>query len=379
MDPNHPGAHPPPGPFPTPRPQPHGWPAPAPPPPPGYGPAFGYACAPPPPQTIHVRAHRGGFSRAVGFVIGLLLFGTIFLIGVATGVGSMLASPTVESILLEQEYRDGRGGEIAIIPVRGIIDDAQAAFVQTAADKILKERSARAVVLRVDSPGGGVTPSDQIWRQIRRLKEARLPVVASFGALAASGGYYISCDADHIVAEETSITGSIGVIAQTFVVSDLLGKVGVEPQTLLASGSPNKDVGNPFRQWTEADRARIVIHLDAAYEIFVDRVREGRAAHLNDSQRVRTVADGSIFTAGSALERGLVDSVGYLDDAIAEAERRARIAQGQARVVVLRQPPSLFGPGMLLRSPAPPAGLDGEALRRLLHDLGAVRVMYLMP
>jgi len=280
----------------------------------------------------------------------------------------------------EQTYRDGGRDRIVILPVEGIIDDRRAEYVRAAVDHVLDSRNVRGVVLRVNSPGGGVTASDEIWYQVQRLKDARLPVVASYGGVAASGGYYVSCAADHIVAQETSITGSIGVIAQIFTMEGLLDKVGIEPVTLIATGSPEKAVGNDiFRQWNEQDRQRILAMLDAAYEIFHRRVADGRGNIVNDEQQLRSLASGAIFTANEALEGGLIDSIGYLDDAIAQLESMANLTPGRATVIRLAEPPTLFGGVFAQRSTRSQIDLfDADAIRGLVNDLNAPRVMYLM-
>ncbi len=320
----------------------------------------------------------------MGFVIGLMVFGIVFLVGVTTGVISMLEAPTRGTVILPQQYRDGSSSNrVAVIPVEGIINQSQATFVRAAVEHILDDRSIKAVVLRVDSPGGGVTASDQIWYQIGRLKKANRPVVASFGGIAASGGYYVACDADEVVAEETTITGSIGVIAQVLTMEGLMSKVGVEPVTLVASGSPEKDVANDiFRSWNEKDREKIMTMLDAAYDTFLSRVEQGRANAVKErgTESVRALANGSIYTARQAVESGLVDTIGYLDDAIAASERLAGLATGSARVEIMREPPGLFGTMPLVQSLGAEATsrLDAEAIRTLVHDLGSPRVMFLM-
>ena len=290
-----------------------------------------------------------------------------------------MVGSTSESLILAQTYRDGRAGRIAVLPVIDIIDADTAEFMRMAVDDVLRSRSFDAVVLRVDSPGGGVTASDEIWAEVERLKAAGLPVVASYGSVAASGGYYASCGADHIMAETTSITGSIGVIAQIFTMEGLVDKVGIEPVTLVASGSPEKDTANDiFRSWDEKDREKVQVMLDAAYATFQQRVRVGRAGVIEDGARITTLADGSVYTAEQALAHGLIDGIGYLDDAIAEAERRASLATGTARVVILKQPPAFFASGLFTRAARPTPPLNADAIRRLANDLGAPRVMYLM-
>jgi protease-4 len=281
-------------------------------------------------------------------------------------------------------YRAGGFDKIAIIPVKGVILDEQADFVRHCVDHVLNDSSYQAVVLRVNSPGGGMTASDQIWYQVKRLQDENIPVVASYGAVAASGGYYVSCHADHIICEETGVTGSIGVIAQIFTFQELANKVGIEPVTLVATDSPDKDVANNlFRDWNEQDRQKIRTMLDSAYTTFRKRVVNGRTGALADSAGLDTIADGSVFTAEQALELGLVDGLGYLDDAITKAEKLAKLRTGAATVQLLRRPPTLFPQPSMVRaatmndSSSAPL-LDADQVRNVINDLSSPRIMYLM-
>ncbi len=331
------------------------------------------------PQVVRIVSKPGLFQAAIGLILGVAALGVVFVVGMSLGAFTMFAGSMAESPIVHELYRDGDRNKVAIIEVNGVIDPLRAHAVRILVDEVLATRAIKAVVLRVDSPGGGIAPSDQIWYQVGRLRDAGLPVVASFGGLAASGGYYISCGTDHIVAEPTCITGSIGVIAQTFILKDLMDKVGIEPVTLLASDSPQKDIGNPFRPWTEEDHAQYVEMLDAAYAIFHTRVREGRGTVITDPARVDELADGSIYTAQEALDSGLVDAVGYLDDAVAAAETRAGIRQGKSTVVILREPKAFLGGlfGVRGRELASRLG-DADSIRSLVNELGSTRVMYLM-
>ncbi len=350
-------------------------------PPPGYG----YMPPPPPPpppppQRVYVTAKPGGFVRAVGFIFGLLLFGGIFLMGIVIGIAIMFGRSSVDRVVLEEHYQDGGSSRrIAIIPIEGIIDWNKATFVRDCVDHVLSE-DFDAVVLRIDSPGGGVTSSDEIWYEVQRLHKNNIDVVASYGGIAASGGYYVSCTADHIMAQQTCITGSIGVIAQVMTFEGLLDKVGIEPITLVATNSPNKDVANDiFHSWSEQDRAKVIDMLDASYETFLKRVADGRGEAIGDASAIRDLADGSIYTAEQAKASGLIDSIGYLDDAVVEAERMIGLGPRSAEVVVLRYPPSLFGDGLLMqahqRTTSTP--LDAERIRTFANELAAPRLMYL--
>ncbi len=327
----------------------------------------------------HLSHAARGLTRAIGFAAGLLVLGVVFAIGLGIGAFTVFAGTMIDAPLIAEPYRDGDANTIAVIPVEGIIDSYLAELVRLSVNEVIADHSIMAVVLRVDSPGGGIAASDEIWYQVGRLGDEGLPVVSSYGGLAASGGYYVSCATDHIIAEPTCVTGSIGVIAQTFILKELLDKVGIQPVTLISSASPAKDMGNPFREWTDEDHRRYAEMLDAAYVIFNHRVRDGRAHVIDDPTRIDELADGSIYTARQARDSGLIDGIGYLDDAIAQAEVLAGLAPGSATVIVLREAVTLFD-DLLVSSRT---GLrwrlhDAEGIRSLVNELAAPRLMYLM-
>lgn len=331
------------------------------------------------PPATHIRHAAGGVARAIGFAAGVLMLGIVFTAGFGIGAVTMFAGTFTESPVIGDLYRDGGSNTIAVIPVEGVIDVYQAGSVRMFVDEVLADDTVKAVVLRVDSPGGGVAPSDRIWYEVGRLRAHGLPVVSSYGGVAASGGYYVSCATDHIVAEPTCITGSIGVIAQSFIFKDLMDKVGVEPVTLISTASPAKDIGNPFREWTEADHASYVAMLNAAYDIFNQRVQDGRGHAISDPARIDELADGSIYTAAEALQSGLIDGIGYLDDAIIQAEMLAGVKPGSTTVLWLRQATSILD-DLMVNSPA---GLgsrlrNADGIRSLVNELAAPRLMYLM-
>jgi protease-4 len=327
----------------------------------------------------HLGHAAGGIARAIGFAAGLLVLAIVFAVGLGIGAVTMFAGSMTENPVIGELYRDGNSDTIAVIPVEGVIDGFLAARIRMLVDEVLADDDVKAVVLRVDSPGGGIAASDRIWYEVRRLRDSGLPVVSSYGGVAASGGYYVSCATDHIIAEPTCITGSIGVIAQSFIFKDLLDKVGVEPVTLISTASPSKDLGSPYRAWTEDDHAKYVGLLDAAYDIFNQRVREGRSHTITDPARIDELADGSIYTAAQAQTAGLIDGIGYLDDAVTQAETMAGVTPGTSSVIILRQVTSIFD-DLLVSSPA---GIrsrlrNAESIRSLVNELAAPRLMYLM-
>jgi protease-4 len=194
--------------------------------------------------------------------------------------------------------------------------------------------------------------------------------------MAASGGYYVSCAADEIIAEPTCVTGSIGVIAQVFTMEGLVDKVGIRPITIIATGSPDKATGNDtFRSWDEKDRAVVQKLLDVSHANFVQRVFDGRRSKFQTIEAARAVATGEVFDAERAMQQGLIDSIGYLDDAIAAAEGRAGLAQGSAAIVRFEQPIDVFG-GLLGASAKTPAIRSAADLRSLASELATPRLKY---
>lgn len=193
-------------------------------------------------------------------------------------------------------------------------------------DAARKDDEIRALLVRIDSPGGTVTASDILYDELRRFKAERgVPVVAHFMGVAASGGYYLAMAADEIVAQPTTVTGSIGVVFGGVNVAGLLEKIGIEDQTLV-SGS-FKDAGSMLRRMTPAEKDQLQSVLDDMYERFLDVVARGRSKL--DREDLERIADGRIYSAQQALELGLVDRLGGLDDAIEVAESHAGLSQSR--------------------------------------------------
>lgn len=192
----------------------------------------------------------------------------------------------------------------------------------------------KAVVLRINTPGGSVTTSDIIAHEIKRFKERKkVPVVAGLMDLATSGGYYIASSADRIIAQPTAVTGSIGVVALSVNASGLMEKLGITNQTVKSGDM--KDLGSPIRPMTEEERRVLQAVIDGLFERFLDQVMEGRPGRFTRDE-LRAVSDGRILTAPQALDQKLVDSIGYLDDAIEAAKEAAGIKE--ARVVTYAAP-----------------------------------------
>jgi protease-4 len=213
---------------------------------------------------------------------------------------------------------------IALVRIEGPILDSQGAV-----DEIKdygKDSSIKAVLLRIDSPGGAVAPSQEIYSEVKKVA-ARKPVVVSMGSVAASGGYYIACPATRIVANPGTLTGSIGVIMEIPNIEGLLNKIGVKTE-VIKSGK-NKDIGSAFRAMKPEERRLLQAVMDNVHEQFIKAVAEGRKMKIAD---VRAIADGRIFTGEQAVREGLVNELGTLEDATKITAKLAGI-KGEPEVV----------------------------------------------
>jgi protease-4 len=247
--------------------------------------------------------------------------------------------------LLEEKI-EGRGrNKILIVNISGVITNTQersllsdknapsvVARVKEELDKAAKDKHIKAVILKINSPGGTVTASDIIYQEIKKFKQKKkVPVVACLMDVATSGAYYVANASDTIIAHPTTITGSIGVIVMKLNLKGLMDKLGVEDESI-ASGD-KKDILSPFRSMTEEENKIMQEIITSMYEKFLAAVDSGRKELSLDT--LRPLADGRIFTADQALLHKMIDSIGYLDAAIFEAKKMAGITD--ARVVTYRR------------------------------------------
>lgn len=231
-------------------------------------------------------------------------------------------------MLREQMRWDEADDRIAIVYAEGIVVPGEAdlgelgsgPFVRTLAD-LRHDEDVKAVVLRINSPGGSGLAMDEMHRAVRRLVEEK-PVVVSMGGLAASAGYGIAAPANHLIAQPTTITGSIGVIAMTLHVNELTNRFGVTFDRVKTA--PFADMLTPTRHPTEAERERFFAFVSSIYEDFLRKVSEDRDMPLEE---LRPIAGGRAWTGEQALERGLIDQLGSLEDAIAKAAELAGVEQ----------------------------------------------------
>ena len=249
-----------------------------------------------------------------GWLIGVLALLAIFLVTIVA----------IESLLGQQMSFPSYGARVGLIRVvGGIYDSGQ--LIDDLEDMV-GDPGIRAIVLRVDSPGGGVAASQEIFQYVQEVQAQGVPLVVSMGSVAASGGYYIACSADTIIANPGTLTGSIGVIMSFTNLEELFGKLGMDFE-VIKSGT-YKDVGSYSRQMTDEERALLQETIDDIHAQFVEAVAQGRGM---DYDAVAALADGRIFSGRKALEAGLVDRLGTLEDAIDVAARMGGI-EGEARV-----------------------------------------------
>ncbi|MDY0190374.1 MAG: signal peptide peptidase SppA [Desulfuromonas sp.] len=221
------------------------------------------------------------------------------------------------------------GAKIGVVDIKGAINESRS-IIDDLQD-FSENDSIKAIVLRVNSPGGGVGPSQEIHDEIDKIVKIK-PVIVSMGSVAASGGYYVSAPATEIYANPGTITGSIGVIMEFTNVLQLMDKIGLK-SSVVKSGI-HKDIGSAMRDMTPEERQLLQSLIDDVYSQFVEAVSSGR--HLPEDE-VRQLADGRIFTGRQALKLGLVDKLGGLQAAIAAAAQRVGI-KGKPTVVYPAQP-----------------------------------------
>jgi protease-4 len=239
----------------------------------------------------------------------------------------------VLSLMLTVSHKVPLGEKVALVRVAGVIIDSTDVVEEL--KEYSKDASVKAIVLRVNSPGGGVAPSQEIYEEIVKIKEKK-KVVASMGSVAASGGYYIASPADKIVANAGTLTGSIGVIMEIPNVSGLMEKIGVNTQ-VVKSGK-HKDIASVFKTLTPEEKKILQTVLDDVHDQFIEDVSDARGMQ---PEEIRKLADGRIFTGRMAKEAGLVDELGNLQDAIMLAGKLTGI-EGEPEVIDTKDEFSFF-------------------------------------
>ncbi len=263
-----------------------------------------------------------------------------------SGAFKITAIPEDQTLEERIVYRESGwvSDRIAIIDINGVIMNATETsllsegehFVSLVVEKLnaaANDRRVKAVILRINSPGGSVTASDILYSEIRNFrKKTGKPVIAYFQDVAASGAYYLACATDKIVAEETTITGSIGVIMLMVDLSGTMSKLGIEAEAI--KSGPMKDAGSPFREMRPEERAVFQSLVNDFYERFVHVVEQSRCELSHD--QVLTLADGRVYSAPQALEARLIDRIATLPETIGLAKEMANI--DKAHVVLYHRP-----------------------------------------
>jgi len=226
----------------------------------------------------------------------------------------------------EYEYREGKGkGKIAIVDLDFTIISSEPIVRQF--KKYREDKSIKAIVLRVNTPGGGVAASQEMYEEIKKTRDSGKPVIVSFGSIAASGGYYAACGGSIIVSNPGSLTGSIGVIMSFVTIQELAKKLGID-ETTIKSGEL-KDSGSPFRYPTEQDKQYFQDIVDDSFEQFLEVVSKERKISMEELKKIAT---GRVFTGRQAQKLGLVDSIGTFEDAIKIAAKMGDI-EGDPTIV----------------------------------------------
>jgi protease-4 len=275
-------------------------------------------------------------------------------------------------------YKEGSGQKLALLKIEGIImeNDSSSSTLSTYNHQVfLKQIEAafadpdiKGIILQLNSPGGGVYESDEVYHRIMQLKaQYKKPLVVYMSQQAASGAYYIAMAADKIYANRNTMTGSIGVIISTYNYSELAKKIGVKDVTFKSAA--NKDLLNPMRPITADEQTIMQNMVDESYNYFVDIVTKGRNL---EREKVLQLADGRIYSGAQAKNLGLVDEIGYMQDAIDGTARLAKTSDPQ--VLLYENPgPDFWNWIMSLRAPV----IDLQGLSEQMQEQSAPQILYL--
>jgi protease-4 len=328
-----------------------------------------------PPQIIVQQQHTA-FGRFGKWLLAALVIAVLVIVSLYSSYHSYFSPSDVPQEKYHSLARHA-AKKIAIIDISGAILEGEDSFAKKQIDRVREDDDVVGVVARINSPGGTVTGSDYLYHHLRELAEEReLPLVVSMGSVCASGGYYVAMavgeEKDSIFAEPTTWTGSIGVIIPHFDLSDALAALRIEEDSI-ASG-PLKQMGTPTRPMTDEERKILQQLVDESFQQFKQVVIGGRPKFKDAPAALDAVATGQIFTARQALENGLVDKLGFVEDAIDQVVALSGQARDNVRCVKYQEQPTLvdavFGSGA---RPALPRGPDVAGL----IDLAAPRAYYL--
>ncbi|MCB0722103.1 MAG: signal peptide peptidase SppA [Ignavibacteriae bacterium] len=259
-------------------------------------------------NTVYVKKESSGWKWFFGIVLVLIFIGLLMVAG-----SFLIFSSAVTNMDTGDYYYETTGGSgserIAVVDLDFTIISSESIVRQF--KKYAKDDRVKAIILRINSPGGGVAASQEMYEIIRRTRDGGKPVIVSMGSIAASGGYYSACGSSYIFANPGTLTGSIGVIINLMSFKELAEKIGIK-ETTIKSGEL-KDAGNPFKVLTEKDSLYFQDIINNSFQQFFDVVATER--HI-DRERLKEIANGRVFTGSQALELGLVDKLGTFDDAV---------------------------------------------------------------
>ena len=331
------------------------------------------------PSQIVIQQQTTALGKYGRFLVILLGLAVMMIIGMFSAYQSYFSPPDGPQEKYHSLSKTAKK-KIAIVSLTGAIMDDDT-FVKNQLDRVRQDKDVEAVVLRINSPGGTVTASDYLYHHIKKLsKDRELPLVVSMGSICASGGYYIAMavgdEKDVIFAEPTTWTGSIGVVIPHYDFSGMLADYHVKDDSI--ASHKYKLMGSPTRELSDEERAeeRQLFQelVDLSFEGFKEIVRSGRPSLKADPAALDAVATGQVFTANQAVEKGLVDKIGFIEAAIERAAELAGQSPEQLRCVKYdRPPPSL---STLLSAQSPRQSLLEADLGDLL-DLAAPRAYYL--
>lgn len=344
------------------------------------------------PQVINITCPppRGGSVLGrfllLFLVFGFLVFCSIILVAGMVGAVTELAKKNAEENLVEKRMLGNAEAEdkILVLSVEGIIMGGHDSFVARQIRQAKADPAIKAVVLHVNSPGGSAEGSDYFYHLLKQWKdESQVPFVVSMASLAASGGYYVSMVGDKIYAERLTWTGSIGVIIPKYNGERFVNMIGIE-STPIVSGE-HKGMGGFTKRLTDDERAIYQELVDDCFRRFKEVVREGRPDFDRNPEKLDALATGRVFTGPQAVENGLVDEIGFLDDAVSDAMNRAGLSEDTCQVVRYKKPMS-FADAMLgvevssasADGPGGPAALS-RSLESALVDLTTPRAYFLCP
>jgi protease-4 len=338
-----------------------------------------------PPQVV-VQTQPGGksFARTIFTTLATTIFGFSLVLNIYlllwTYTTSGGDSPVKQTLVLEGE----KDQVIGVIGVKGVImANTFARF-----DRLLKEAEKnpdlKALVIEIETPGGAVTASDQIYTRINEFREKMeaqgrtVPIVSTIGSLGTSGGYYVACATDYIFTERTGLTGNIGVLMPRFNLAKLAEKYGVEETTIASTGAPFKNAGSMFKEESPAETAYIQKIADDAFAAFKAVVKTARKSKL--TVPLEQATDGRAFFAGDALEMGVIDAVGSANDAYIYAAQQCGLSR--PHVVRYDEPPTLlgalYGEGEAMGSTS--ISFNDASVKidpSMIHELLTPRLMYI--